>query len=84
MDNCFFSQNITQFWLIDKKVDGMRIDAVPHIYEDESYKNEPYNNGDKKSGLNHTLTMNQPQTFKLIKIFRQLLDGLSKTDNNTR
>lgn len=34
-----------KFWLKERKVDGLRIDALANLFEDESYLDEPLKPG---------------------------------------
>jgi alpha-glucosidase len=34
-------RKVIRFWLEEKKVDGLRIDAVKHLFEDTDFKDEP-------------------------------------------
>ncbi|XP_068234691.1 probable maltase isoform X2 [Palaemon carinicauda] len=71
---------ILKFWL-DKGVDGFRVDALKHLFEVEDvHQDEPVA---KDSGiddkmdygyLNHTLTVNQPETFGVLRKWRELID----------
>jgi glycosidase len=36
-------KRILKFWLHTKNIDGIRIDAIKHLFEDSSLKNEPKN-----------------------------------------
>jgi glycosidase len=34
-------KKVIKFWLQDKNVDGFRLDAAKHLFENESLKDEP-------------------------------------------
>lgn len=65
------------FWL-DKGVDGFRVDAVPYLFEDEEFKDEPPSGNDVDENdyeyLKHVYTSDQPETFDMIYQFRTLVD----------
>lgn len=58
------------FW-IEKGVDGFRMDAVAHIFEDAQYRDETPHAGVDPSRLewfqmSHVYTLHQPATLKLL------------------
>jgi len=73
-------KKVLKFWL-EKGVDGFRVDAVMHLFEDEHLRNET------KSGipglmknmdynyLNHYFTINQPEIFEVLSEWRNILDS---------
>lgn len=67
------------FWL-DRGVAGFRVDAVPYLFEHESFKDEPLS-GDETAGetdyeyLTHIYTKDQPETYDMIYQFRELVDN---------
>lgn len=76
------------FWLREG-ADGFRIDAINHMFEDESLADEGFLNedGDKTSYDNqkHDLTMNQNESYHFIYDLRAKMDEfVTKTDNITR
>lgn len=66
------------FWL-DRGIDGFRIDAIPHMFEDSNYPDEPWS-GDTSAQdfeyhyLNHIYSKDQPLTFDMVYQYRQLVD----------
>jgi glycosidase len=34
-------QNVIKFWLIEKNVDGIRVDALANLVEDQEFRDEP-------------------------------------------
>jgi alpha-glucosidase len=67
------------FWL-DKGVDGFRMDAVPHLMEDQSFADEPPSNdtnysGDQWGTLNHIYTKDLPELYDIIFELRATLDA---------
>lgn len=57
-----------KFWM-DKGVQGWRLDAVPHLIEDEELRDEHGN---------HDKTQNLPETYKIIEDFRAFIDAYSE------
>lgn len=72
-------KNILKYWL-NLGVDGIRIDALKHVYESESMENEPvidpYKTVDYKN-LNHIYTTNQVEVYDLIKEWHDILGNFS-------
>ncbi|XP_076181387.1 alpha-glucosidase [Ptiloglossa arizonensis] len=70
-------QNVMRFWL-NKGVDGFRVDAVPHIWEDTRFLDEPltgHTNDSKNYGYTEKIfTANQPQTYEIVRGWREVLD----------
>lgn len=70
-------ENVLKFWL-SKGVDGFRVDAVNHMFEDEELRDEPLSN--KTSDPNdyeytlHYYTTNLPESKRMIYSWRALLD----------
>ncbi|VVC30063.1 Glycoside hydrolase superfamily,Glycosyl hydrolase, family 13, catalytic domain [Cinara cedri] len=78
-------KNTISYWL-GRGVDGFRFDAVNYIYEREDLLDEDrsYIPGIYESDydyLNHTSTLDQPETYEMVKIWRKLLD--TETDDYT-
>jgi alpha-glucosidase len=82
-------QNVIRFWL-ERGVDGFRVDAVPHIVEDAEltdedrtcYEGVPPTDYDY---LYHVHTTNRPETYDVIKEWREYIDHEFKDkDNHTR
>jgi len=77
--------NILKYWL-ELGIDGVRIDALKHVYESENMKDEPIidsNMAISYNNLNHIYTADQDDIYDLIKEWRLLLDDF-KQNNNTR
>ncbi|XP_047501137.1 maltase A3-like isoform X1 [Penaeus chinensis] len=73
-------KNVLRFWL-EKGVDGFRVDAITHLFEAEDLSlDEPVASPSGTDDpldygyLNHTLTLNQPETFSVVKEWRDVLD----------
>ncbi|KAL0281024.1 UNVERIFIED_CONTAM: hypothetical protein PYX00_002144 [Menopon gallinae] len=80
--------NVLRFWL-RKGVDGFRIDAIPYLYEDSHFRNEnltyePGNDPNVFEYLNHSLTMNLPETYEMVEQWRALVEEESRKDNVQR
>jgi len=41
MFNFISLKNVLSFWLKEKQVDGLRIDALANLYENKFFENEP-------------------------------------------
>ncbi|KAI4501732.1 hypothetical protein M0802_003067 [Mischocyttarus mexicanus] len=80
-------KNVLSFWM-NRGVEGFRIDAVNHMFEDPRFLDEPSANRpdlpqDHYDTLNHIYTKNQNETYTVISSWRKLLDKHSadtKTD----
>ncbi|XP_071552168.1 maltase A3-like isoform X3 [Panulirus ornatus] len=73
-------KKVLTFWL-KKGVDGFRIDAIKHLFEVEDLsQNEPVathsgvQDPDDYDYLNHTYTVDQPETLTVVREWRQLLN----------
>jgi len=66
-------------------VSGFRIDAVPRLYENQTYVDEPYFKGKEGSknyrDINHIYTRDQPEVIDTLIEWRQFIDLYTKTQN---
>ena len=74
--------NVLIFWM-NKGVDGFRIDAINHMFEDIRELDEPKVNNpnipdDDYDSLKHIYTKDQEETYKVLKFWRKLLDNYAK------
>lgn len=80
----FAFKNILKYWL-DLGVDGFRVDAISHIYEDKEFNDEPSAGNtipvDIYGHLKHIYTTDQPETFELLYKWRKFLDDYTKANN---
>ncbi|XP_025407324.1 maltase 2-like [Sipha flava] len=79
-------KKILRYWL-DKGMDGIRIDALKHIYESEQLQDEPMINPAgpvKHWNFYHYYTVDQDEVYDLIKEWHQLLNEYKQKDNFTR
>ncbi|XP_022164151.1 maltase 1-like [Myzus persicae] len=80
-------KNILNYWL-ELGIDGIRIDALKHVYESESLKDEPKLNNDNPEvdyfNLDHIYTIDQDEVYDLIKEWHLLLDEFKQKDHRTR
>ncbi|XP_066905557.1 maltase 1 isoform X3 [Halyomorpha halys] len=71
--------DVLKLWL-SRGVSGFRMDAVSVIYDNVECGDEPLsdhqnpNNPNDYNNLNHICTLDQPQTYEIIKEFRKTLD----------
>ncbi|KOC69746.1 Maltase 1 [Habropoda laboriosa] len=83
-------KEIIKYWL-DIGMDGFRIDAVPHLFEGDITKDEPAATtipegakpGYDHVTLNHTITKDQPETYELMKSWREFVDKYADERNQT-
>lgn len=67
-------------WWLERGVDGFRVDAVPHLFEDKKLRDNPPNpnyvpgQDDEYEAQYHVYTNNLPETLALIKEMGALLD----------
>jgi len=74
---------ILNYWL-HLGIDGVRIDALKHVYESENMKDEPIidsNMAVNYNNLNHIYTTDQEEIYNLIKEWRLLLDDFKQNDS---
>ncbi|GAB1859915.1 alpha-glucosidase [Camponotus japonicus] len=76
-------KDVLTFW-IKRGVEGFRIDALNHMYEDSRFLDEPLSNApgvpdNDYDFLDHIYTKNLPETYEVLKTWRQLLDDYSAT-----
>ncbi|XP_065203783.1 maltase 2-like [Planococcus citri] len=85
-------KNVLKFWL-DKGVHGIRTDSVPYLVEDDKFLDEPpYNKtsavrliGKKDyDALSHIYTKDQPESLKILRQFREVLDSYTQKGGPTR
>ncbi|XP_066137446.1 maltase 1-like [Euwallacea fornicatus] len=74
-------KDILTYWL-DFGVDGFRMDAVPPLFEDELFRDEPASDADNldpddPGTLNHIYTTNLNETYDMIYQWREHLDNYS-------
>ena len=76
-------KDVLNFWL-SRKVDGIRIDAVSHLFEDENFEDEAIVKtqqfGNDYETLSHNKTKAQNENFDILKEWRQIVKkfGLNK------
>ncbi|XP_050079089.1 uncharacterized protein LOC126565930 [Anopheles maculipalpis] len=78
--------DMVKFWL-DKGIDGFRIDAINHAYEDPEFRDERLidPNGELIwENMDHEYTQNLPECYDLIYDWRDLFDQYKAADNVTR
>jgi alpha-glucosidase len=74
----FILQNILTFWM-EKGADGFRLDAFPHLMEDQEFPNEPPSNDDEFTAdqwgsLSHVYTTDIPELYDVIFSLRATVD----------
>ncbi|VVC39721.1 Glycoside hydrolase superfamily,Glycosyl hydrolase, family 13, catalytic domain [Cinara cedri] len=79
-------RNVLNYWL-NLGVDGIRVDALKHVYETEDLLDEPVIDPTKLvdyMNLDHIYTVDQEEVYDLIEQWRLLMDDIKKPYNNTR
>lgn len=79
-------KKILSFWL-ELGIDGIRIDALKHVYESENLEDEPISDPKKPVdyfNLRHIYTADQNETYDLIKEWRSILDEFRLKTGTTR
>lgn len=79
-------KNILNFW-IGLGVDGIRIDALRHIYESENMKDEPVIDPEKPLeffNFDHLYTVDQDEIYSLLDEWYHILDEFKRKDSKTR
>ncbi|CAB3382429.1 Hypothetical predicted protein [Cloeon dipterum] len=71
-------EDILRFWM-DKGADGFRLDAIPHLMEDQTFPDEPPSNDpeftpDQWGSLSHIYTADLPELYPIIYGFRKVVD----------
>ncbi|XP_058449987.1 alpha-glucosidase-like [Malaya genurostris] len=73
------------FWL-DKGVDGFRLDAINHLFEDEDLRDEPLSgngNPGEYDYLNHIYTKDVENVYQVVYDWRDQMDQYSAENNRT-
>lgn len=79
-------KNILNYW-IGLGIDGIRIDALKHLYECENLFDEPIIDSSKPvdySNMNHVYTVDQDEVYDIIKNWHQLLNEFKQKDGHSR
>ncbi|KOC70313.1 putative maltase H [Habropoda laboriosa] len=82
-------KNVLSFWM-DRGVDGFRIDAINHMFEDARFLDEPSANRtdipkDDYDSLVHIYTKDQNETYQVLSSWRKLLnDHSNRTKSDTK
>lgn len=82
------SQNTLLYWL-GRGVDGFRFDAVNYLFEREDLADEPKSNkigylDTDYDSLVHTSTLDQPETYDMVREWRLLLDSYRTSERKTK
>jgi len=77
-----------RFWL-EVGLDGFRVDAMPHLFEDEALRDEPIVNGTALQqgdyrGLEHVHTYSLPEVLGVMAKFRNTMDAYSGQTDKVR
>jgi alpha-glucosidase len=74
----FVLQDILTFWM-EKGADGFRLDAIPHLMENQDFPDEPPSNDDEFTAdqwgsLSHIHTTDLPELYDIIFSLRATVD----------
>ncbi|XP_065203796.1 maltase 2-like [Planococcus citri] len=81
--------NLIRFWL-DKGVDGLSMSAIVFLLENESFLDEPVisnqtiNGKPTHNAFDHIYTQCQPETYEMLRRFREVADSYKQKDGQTR
>nr|XP_018900819.1 PREDICTED: alpha-glucosidase-like [Bemisia tabaci] len=67
-------KNVLRFWM-DRGARGFRVDAVPHLFEDEQLRDE--------NGNGHQYTQNLPENYDFVRDIRVYVDEYGKKKSAT-
>lgn len=74
-------ENVLKYWL-SKGVDGFRIDAINHLFEDPELEDEPTSGNTADKNLydytTHVYTKDLPESYEMVYSWRKLLDEWKK------
>lgn len=72
------------FWL-DHGVDGFRLDAINHMFEDKEFRNEPPGHGAQGTydSLDHIYTKDVEDVYGVVYGWRDMMDAYSKEKGRT-
>ena len=74
-------KDVIRFWL-DRGVDGFRIDAIAHLFEDPYLRDEPRSKESVPANdynyLEHIYTRDQDETYDVVQSWRVFMDEYSK------
>ncbi|XP_058124503.1 maltase 2-like [Anopheles ziemanni] len=79
-------ESMVRFWL-DKGVDGFRIDAINHAYEDPEFRDEELIDPKGElmwENMDHKYTKDLPECYDLVYDWRAVFDQYKARDNHTR
>uniref|UniRef100_T1JA57 alpha-glucosidase n=1 Tax=Strigamia maritima TaxID=126957 RepID=T1JA57_STRMM len=81
-------KNVIRFWL-NKGVDGFRIDAIPFLFEDKDFRDEPYSPGstakpDEYNYYDHIYTTNLPEVLDVLGDWREVCQEFEERDGAHR
>ncbi|XP_065203800.1 maltase 2-like [Planococcus citri] len=81
--------NLIRFWL-DKGVDGLRTSATIYLLEDNRFLDEPITSDQTINGkpaykaFDHIYTQCLPETYEMLRRFREVVDSYKQKDGQTR
>jgi len=80
-------KNVLKYW-IELGIDGIRIDALRHVYESESMQDEPISNISNPiidhDNLDHIYTTDQLEVYDLIKDWHISIKEFGQKDHQSR
>lgn len=81
-------KNVLRYWVGEQGVDGFRMDAVPFLFEDPEFRDEPISNKTDDENdygyLDHIYTFNLPQVYDMIHQFTTVLSAFEIADGVDR
>ena len=83
-------QDVIRFWINDQGVDGFRMDAVPFLFENPEFLDEPESgkpdipDEEDYGFLNHIYTFNLPEVYDMIHQFNDVIKEFEIADGFDR
>ncbi|XP_028129737.1 maltase A1 [Diabrotica virgifera virgifera] len=82
-------KDIINYWLEEYGIDGIRIDSMPYLVENQTWPDEPRSydpsaSEDEYEYLDHIYSRSQKESYDIIYDWRRHIDGISKNTSNTK
>ncbi|XP_055594039.1 maltase 1-like [Uranotaenia lowii] len=78
--------DMIKFWL-DKGIDGFRVDAINHVFEDQEFRDQPLIDdrlGPSYANMDHRYTRDLEENYGIVYSWRDIFDSYKARDGHTR